>query len=147
VQEELLTIVCESDGRGRPLRGDRVSRLRLAAHALPPVRGFWRVFTRPAASADERHGISSANDLGFDAGRSLDLIIHDRPPAVGDLANWLPAPGAEMSLVMRLYDPRDEALSRAWSLPPIEIADLDAVDPGSRPAPSENRRSNRRTPP
>lgn len=145
-REELLTLVCEHDGHGRPLRGDRFSRLRFLADALPPVRGFWRLYTRPTASADKRHGIGNRNDLSLDDDAALNLIIHDRPPAGGDLANWLPAPQGEMCLVMRLYAPRGEALSGAWRMPPIEIVDPDVE--GARPhsALSEGRKPNRRTP-
>lgn len=144
-REELLTLVCEHDGHGRPLRGDRSSRLRFPAEVLPPVRGFWRLYTRPTASVDKRHGIGNRNDLSLDDDGALDLIIHDKPPAGGDLANWLPAPRGEMCLVMRLYAPRGAALSGAWRMPPIEIVDLD-VD-GPRPRPSSSEKPNRRTPP
>jgi hypothetical protein len=143
-REELLTLVCEHDGHGRPLRGDRCSRLRFQAEALPPVRGFWRLYTRPTASAEKRHGIGNRNDLSLDDDGALDLIIHDKPPAGGDLANWLPAPRGEMCLVMRLYGPRGAALSGAWRMPSIEIVDLDVDGPGPRPSSSE--KPNRRTP-
>jgi hypothetical protein len=143
-REELLTLVCEHDGHGRPLRGDRCSRLRFPAEALPPVRGFWRLYTRPTASAEKRHGIGNRNDLSLDDDGALDLIIHDKPPAGGDLANWLPAPRGEMCLVMRLYGPRGAALSGAWRMPSIEIVDLDVDGPGPRPSSSE--KPNRRTP-
>jgi hypothetical protein len=143
-REELLTLVCEHDGHGRPLRGDRCSRLRFPAEALPPVRGFWRLYTRPTASADKRHGIGNRNDLSLDDDGALDLIIHDKPPAGGDLANWLPAPRGEMCLVMRLYGPRGAALSGVWRMPSIEIVDLDVDGPGPRPSSSE--KPNRRTP-
>jgi hypothetical protein len=146
-REELLTIVCEHDGHGRPLRGDRCSRLRFTADSMPPVRGFWRLYTRPTASADKRHGIGNRNDLSLADDDSLDLIIHDRPPPGGDLANWLPAPRGEMCLVMRLYAPRSQALSGVWRMPPVEIVDLDVEDSRSRPASSESRNPNRRTPP
>lgn len=137
-REELLTLICEHDSRGRPLRGDQGSRLRFAADALPPARGFWRLHARPPASGDKRCGIDSRGDLAVAGDGSLTLIIRDRAPA-GDPTNWLPAPGGEMRLVMQLYAPGDEALSGAWRMPPIEIVDLDGE--GSAPRPS-----NRRTP-
>jgi len=144
-REELLTLVCEHDGHGRPLRGDRCSRLRFPADELPPVRGFWRLYTRPTASAEKRHGIGNRNDLSLDDDGSLDLIIHDRPPAAGDLTNWLPSPRGEMCLVMRLYAPRAEALSGAWRMPAIDIVDLDVDGSRSRRGSSETK-PNRRTP-
>ncbi|KQY35903.1 hypothetical protein ASD21_00300 [Caulobacter sp. Root1455] len=144
-REELLTLVCEHDGHGRPLRGDRCSRLRFPADGLPPVRGFWRLYTRPTASVDKRHGIGNRNDLSLDDDGSLDLIIHDRPFGGGDLANWLPAPHGEMCLVMRLYAPRAAALSGVWRMPAIEIVDLDVEGPRSRSGSSESK-PNRRTP-
>jgi hypothetical protein len=148
-REELLTLVCEHDGHGRPLRGDRWSRLRFPADALPPVHGFWRLYTRPTATADKRQGIGSHHDLSLSEDDALDLIIHDTPPAAGSLANWLPAPSGEMCLVMRLYAPRTSALSSAWRMPPIEIADLhgEAESSGRRPPSSDSRKPNRRTPP
>jgi hypothetical protein len=111
---------------------------------LPPVRGFWRLYTRPTASADRRHGIGNRNDLSLDDDGALDLIIHDRPPVGGDLANWLPAPHGEMCLVMRLYAPRGAALSGAWRMPPIEIVDQDFESSKARSPSSE--KPNRRTP-
>jgi hypothetical protein len=145
-REELLTLICEHDGHGRPLRGDRCSRLRFPADALPPVRGFWRLYTRPTASADKRHGIGDRNDLSLDDDGALDLIIHDRPPAAGDLANWLPAPSGEMCLVMRLYGPAARPSpapgacrrSRSWTW-------TSKAPAASRT--SESRKPNRRTPP
>ena len=146
-REELLTLVCEHDGHGRPLRGDRCSRLRFPADAPPPVGGFWRLYTRPTASADRRHGIGIRDDPRLDDDGALDLIIHDRPLAAGDLANWLPAPRGEMCLVMRLHAPGATALSGAWRMPPIELVDLEAEVSRPRPGTSENPKSNRRTPP
>jgi len=145
-REELLTLVCEHDGHGRPLRGDSSSRLRFLADGLPPARGFWRLYTRPTASGDRRHGIGDRNDLGPDNDGALSLIIHDQPPAPSDLTNWLPAPSGEMCLVMRLYAPRGEALSGAWRMPPIEIVDLDVEGSGARASSPESRKLNRRTP-
>ncbi len=63
-RRRLLTLICEHDSRGRPLRGDQGSRrLRFAADALPPARGFWRLHARPPASSDKRCGIDSRGDL------------------------------------------------------------------------------------
>jgi hypothetical protein len=128
-REELITLVCEHDGHGRPLRGDRCLRLHFPADALPPVNGFWRLHTRPTASGDRRHGIGNRNDLVIGGDGSLNLVIHDKPPPTSDLANWLAAPSGPMVLVMRLYAPRSAALSGGWRMPPIEIMDLDP-EPG-----------------
>ncbi len=144
-REELLTLVCEHDGRGRPLRGDRRSRLRFPAGALPPADGSWRLCTRPAGATGRGQGVGGRDVLTLDPDGALDLIIHDRPPPAP--ANWLAAPGDAMSLVMRLYAPQGAALCGAWRMPPVEIADLDADGAGPSGEPSESHQPNRRTPP
>lgn len=123
--EDLLTLICDLDEAGKALWGPNAYRLAFPADALPPVQGFWRLYARPAASASRR-GVSSRNDLLLNPDGSLDLMIQQAPPDASDAANWLPAPGAELSLVMRLYSPQPAALSGAWRMPPVR-----RVEPGA----------------
>lgn len=123
--EDLLTLICDRDETGKVLWGPNPYGIAFPPDALPPVQGFWRLYARPAASA-VRRGVSSRNDLLLNADGSLDLLIQQPPPDAAEVANWLPAPGGELSLVMRLYSPQPAALSGAWRMPPVQ-----RIEPGS----------------
>ena len=45
---------------------------------------------------------------------SLTLYIQKDSPGQDKEANWLPAPDGPIYVVMRLYWPKDEALSGSW---------------------------------
>ncbi|MCR5878825.1 DUF1254 domain-containing protein [Phenylobacterium sp. J367] len=138
-REELITLTCDHDELGAPLRGDLGSRIHFEADALPPVHAFWRLCTRPAASPDKRYGLSNHSDLLLNADGSLDLLIQNAPPPTGAMANWLPAPAGPLTLAMRLYAPRAAALGGGWRMPPVQGSDADPVPARprrSRPQPS-----------
>jgi len=50
---------------------------------------------------------------------SMTLYIQKSSPAKARVSNWLPAPDGPIYMVMRLYWPKGEALSGAWSPPEI----------------------------
>ena len=51
---------------------------------------------------------------------SLDLYIQHDSPGEDKETNWIPAPRASFSLIMRLYWPAPSVLSGEWKPPPIE---------------------------
>jgi hypothetical protein len=104
-----------SDADGRSLDGRHRYRLRFAPDATPPVHGFWSLTTSPG----DTHAVGDRRGLELDADGSLPIHIQHQPPARGCEANWLPAPRDAFSVVLRLYWPRDEALERRWSPPPL----------------------------
>jgi hypothetical protein len=101
--------------------------LRFAAGKLPPVHAFWSLtmYDLPAQLLVEnpidRYPINSLMlpDLKPDADGGLTLYIQHDSPGNDKEANWLPAPSGPFSLAMRLYWPKDEALSGAWVAPPL----------------------------
>jgi hypothetical protein len=134
-REDRLTFICDHDDTGRILSGGNTYRIRLPPVAMPPVNAFWRLYARPAAGAQYRTGIGSRNDLLLNADGSLELTIQHPLPEVAGIANWLPAPEGELSLVMSLHSPRPAALKGAWRLPAVE-----RLDPGSGHGRSRARR-------
>lgn len=115
------------DGDGRPLTGDHVYRIRFEPGRSPPAGAFWSItaydsegflLDAPAHVLGDRDGLVRAAD------GSLEIIIAAEPPAGVPAANVLPVTaGAPFALTARLYDPAPEALSGAWTMPPVERLD------------------------
>lgn len=135
-REDRLTFICDHDVAGRILFGRNSYRIRLPSAALPPANDFWRLYARPAAGAQYRTGIGSHNDLLLTADGSLELAIQHSLPEMAGMANWLPAPDGELSLIMTLHSPRPPALQGSWLMPAVE-----RLDPGTRQGGSRHHRS------
>jgi hypothetical protein len=117
VPEDALPALTRTDSEGRPLTGARRYVLRFGPDAPPPVHGFWALTVNGAAvSLGDRDGLT------VDTDGSLPIHIqHDRP-ARARRSNWLPAPPGAFTLVLRLYWPRDEVLTRRWTPPAVTAA-------------------------
>jgi hypothetical protein len=50
---------------------------------------------------------------------SLDPYFQNQSPGADKEANWLPAPTGPFNLTMRLYAPKDAALTGKWNPPPV----------------------------
>jgi hypothetical protein len=50
---------------------------------------------------------------------SLDLHFQNENPGSAKEANWLPAPKGAFNLTMRLYAPKENALTGKWNPPPV----------------------------
>jgi hypothetical protein len=125
-REEAMYPAYYVDAVGAPLTGDKRYVLRFPPGQLPPVNSFWSLtmYEQPAsllvANPIDRYLLNSPMMPQFqmDTDGGLTLIIQNAPPA-GRESNWLPAPGGPFSLIMRLYWPKPEALSGAWTPPPV----------------------------
>jgi hypothetical protein len=104
--------------------------LRFAPSRLPPVHAFWSLtmYELPAsllvANPLNRYLINSAMlpQLDKDPDGGLTLMIQNDAPETGKEANWLPAPQGPFMMAMRLYWPKDEALTGQWTAPPLRAA-------------------------
>jgi hypothetical protein len=115
---DALPALLDSDADGRPLTGRGRYLLRFAPDAPPPVHGFWSL-TTCAAGSGRAHSIGDLRGLTADRDGSLPIYIQHGPPARERRSNWLRAPRDAFSVVLRLYWPREEALQRRWSPPPV----------------------------
>jgi hypothetical protein len=61
-------------------------------------------------------------NLKRDEGGGLTLRVQHDSPGKDNESNWLPAPDGPFFLVMRLYWPKPEALSGAWTAPQLELS-------------------------
>ena len=58
--------------------------------------------------------------LKYAADGSLTLYLGSKSPGKENEANWLPAPAASFSLILRLYWPDEAVLNGAWVPPDIK---------------------------
>ena len=103
--------------------------LRFEPGKFPPVNAFWSVtmYDVPAsllvANPINRYLINSPMlpQLKKDADGGITLHIQNESPGQDKEANWLPAPKGPFWMAMRLYWPKEEAMSGKWKAPKAEI--------------------------
>jgi hypothetical protein len=101
--------------------------LTFPAGQLPPVNAFWSVTMYDGKSQllienpINRYLINSpmVGNMKKNADGSLTLYIQKSSPGKAKESNWLPAPDGPMYIIMRLYWPKEAALSGSWSPPEI----------------------------
>ena len=128
--EETVYAALTADAQGRPLRGDRMYRLRFPPGARPPVGAFWSLSAyrlsdfsfMPNAAAiysvgDHKPAFRTAPDGSFSI-----VVSREAPPASAPAAgeNWLPVGEDAYSLVLRLYEPGPAVLDGRYAPPVIE---------------------------
>jgi hypothetical protein len=128
-REEALYPLYLEDVRGEALDGSRQGyRLRFAPDGAPPVDGFWSLTLyalpdqMPFANPLRRHVLGSAALPGLvrDADGGITIDIQAQAPEPARQANWLPAPEGPFMLALRLYWPKEAALTGEWKPPQIE---------------------------
>ena len=116
------------DGERQKLDGQNRYTLRFAPGQLPPVNAFWSLtaYEQPAsllyANPLNRYLINSPMLPGLrrDADGGLTLYLQNESPGKDKEANWLPVPKGPFSAALRLYWPKESALSGAWKAPPMQ---------------------------
>lgn len=121
---EALYAIVWNDADGQPLDGANRYELRLPA--AMPVDAFWSLtmYDVPefhlVANPIDRYSIGDRSaGLVADPDGFVTIRIQAEDPGGDGSANWLPAPRARFRPVMRLYQPRPEALAAEYDLPPI----------------------------
>jgi hypothetical protein len=103
--------------------------LRFAPGQLPPVHAFWSLtmYELPAsllvANPIDRYLVNSPMLPQFkrDADGGFTLYIQNESPGKDKEANWLPAPKGPFFVLLRVYWPKEEALTGAWTPPPLKV--------------------------
>jgi hypothetical protein len=117
----------ETGADGQPLDGARQYRLHFAPEALPPAQFFWSatMYDLPdrflVANPINRYSIGDRTEgVQYEADGGLSIeISSEQPPE--NVSNWLPAPAAPFTVVIRIYGPKQELLDDSWQLPPLEV--------------------------
>jgi len=116
------------DADGRMLDGANRYVLRFAPGQLPPANAFWSLtmYELPSsllcANPINRYLINSPmlDKLGRDPDGGYTIYLQNEAPQADLQSNWLPAPKGPFWTTLRLYWPKQEALSGAWKQPPLK---------------------------
>jgi hypothetical protein len=126
--------VTENDADGRRLTGTCRYRLHFAPGRLPQADGYWAVsvfgsdwFFVP--NPLRRYALGAHDELVRNPDGSVDLLLQTEPPDADRLANWLPVPGDEFELMIRIYGPTQQptVFADGWFPPYVEMT-ASAVD-------------------
>ena len=120
-KDDEVRAVVTQDSDGHTLNGANRYVIHFAPNQLPPVRGFWSItaYTRDGAlgdSAPARLAVGDRNGARRNRDGSLDVIVSSTRAKNG---NWLPAPRADLQLVLRLYAPKPQATDGSWQPPAV----------------------------
>jgi hypothetical protein len=110
--------------------GEKLSSIRFSKEELPPAKFFWSatLYTLPDrflyANPLNRYSIGDrTKGLVYGAEGSLTIYVGNASPGKDKESNWLPAPAAKYSFVVRVYGPSNAAISGKWKLPPLSPLD------------------------
>jgi hypothetical protein len=122
--EDAIYPALMADANGHPLNGNYTYILHFNASELPPVNAFWSITMYDAegfqvANSLNRFSIGDVDNLTYNKDGSLDIYIQHDSPSLDKESNWLPSPTGPISIVMRMYSPRREALDGTWVPPAI----------------------------
>jgi hypothetical protein len=129
--EESLYAAVLNDRDGQLLTGLGRYRIRFERSALPPVDAFWSLAVYDLRSAKlvenelRRYSLGDRTPgLVYGADGSLTIALQAERPSEPDV-NWLPTPSSPLPLiaVIRMYEPRAEALSGKYALPEVVRVD------------------------
>jgi hypothetical protein len=116
------------DGEGRKYNGENKYVMHFPEGQLPPAQGFWSLTMYDSSyffvnNPLNRYSISARQNLKSNPDGSTDLYIQKDSPGSDKESNWLPAPGGDFVLMLRLYWP-DESdpsiIDGSWKIPPVK---------------------------
>jgi hypothetical protein len=127
-KEEAMYPMYTADADRQKMDGSHRYTIRFAPGQLPPVNAFWSLtmYEMPqsllVANPINRYLINSPmlSQLKKDADGGITLHIQNESPGKDKEANWLPAPKGPFVMAMRLYWPKEDALTGKWTAPPLE---------------------------
>jgi hypothetical protein len=127
VPEDAVYPLNLGDANGKPLDGTNKYVVRFDKDATPPVNAFWSITLYDpegfqVANPLNRFAVSSWMPFKQGADGGLTLYIQNESPGKENEANWLPAPKGPFNLTMRLYAPKQDALTGRWNPPPVQSA-------------------------
>ena len=120
----------QKDAAGREYDGNKNYVMHFDKGQMPPVNGFWSLTMYDATyffvpNPLNRYTLSQRNKFVTNADGSVDLYLQADSPGKAKEANWLPAPKAKFTPMLRLYWPKEtppSIIDGTWKPPAIEEA-------------------------
>lgn len=121
-----------SDSEGRLLSGDHDYTITFPKGQTPPAEAFWSITLMDAAThfmvdnpIHRNHVGRHTKGLRYNPDGSLTIYVSSRQPKDPlQRANWLPSvPGIKLHLIMRIYQPTQEAVDGRYTPPPVVRVD------------------------
>jgi hypothetical protein len=134
--EDAIYPIAMTDADGKQILAENNYVLTFAKDQLPPAGAFWSVTMYdgdgyPVANELGRFAIGDRDSLKFNPDGTLDIFIQNESPGADKQSNWLPAPAkGKVSITMRIYAPKLQALDGRWNPPPIRRAGPAAAPQG-----------------
>lgn len=127
-KEEAIYPVLAIDFKGQKLSGSNRYTLHFPAGEFPLVNAFWSttMYELPAsllvANTLDRYLLNSTMMSQFvkDADGGVTLYFQNETPGQDKEANWLPAPKGPFWVILRLYWPKEAAVTGDWTAPVLE---------------------------
>jgi hypothetical protein len=120
----------EVDGAGKPYSGANKYVMHFEKGQTPPADGFWSLTMYNGEyffveNPLNKYTVSPRNNLKYNGDGSLDLYIQKDSPGEEKESNWLPAPGGQFILMLRLYWPKEKdpsIIDGSWKIPAVKPA-------------------------
>lgn len=122
--EEAMYVTAMDDSNGKGLNGKNKYIVHFSKDQIPPVNAFWSLtmYNRPDNQLVENEinrynigGLTPGLQINTDGSIEIE-ISHERP---SNISNWLPAPQGDFWLILRLYDPKEEILTKKYVSPQV----------------------------
>jgi hypothetical protein len=126
-KEEAMYPIYSVDSEGAALNGANAYTLTFSKDNMPPVNAFWSftMYELPSSLLTKnpinRYLINSPMlpQLKKNADGGFTIYLQNKTPGKDKESNWLPAPSGDFMVVLRLYWPKEEALSGKWTASPM----------------------------
>lgn len=125
IPQDAIYPLSRVDSDGNPLNGTNKYVIHFDKGQTPPVNAFWSLTMYNAkqafvANPINRYAIGDRDKLKPNPDGSIDVYLQHDSPGKDKEANWLPADAGSFNVILRMYWPKESALSGAWIPPAIK---------------------------
>jgi hypothetical protein len=125
IPDDAFYPLARTDSDGNPLNGANKYVVHFDKGQTPPVNAFWSITMYNSkqafvANALNRFAIGDRDKLKFNPDGSLDIYLQHDSPGKDRESNWLPADAGSFNVALRMYWPKESALTGSWTPPPIK---------------------------